>query len=298
MGQTALCVGQASVELVGAIPRYPVRLGDVQELSAFALQGGGAAANAAATLARLGAKALFGGILPDDYLGDFAYASLVDAGVDVTHLRRQSGGVAPVAFVALDEEKKRRTVFFTRGDCLPLRTSDVPASALDGVELLLVDGSYPDAQLQLVRIAKDKGVKTLLTAHSMVAGMTQLAAVCDAVLASEGFARELSPLVPRSLQEILSLGASVAVVTLGEDGCVGQARGSEPIRVEPPAMKVVDPTGAGDVFRGAFAFSWMRGDPLDQQMRFAAAAATLKCRYYGAREGIPELAEVERTMVL
>src|SRR5688500_3213946 len=133
MALSALCVGQASVDMVGAIPRYPVRLGDRQELSAFALQGGGAAANAAATLARLGAKAYFGGVLPDDFLGDFAAASLADAGVEMKYLKRQTGGVAGVSFIALDEEKRKRTVFFTRGDCEELKPSDVPGEALDGM---------------------------------------------------------------------------------------------------------------------------------------------------------------------
>ncbi len=296
MELSALCVGQASVELVGAVPRYPVRPGDKQELSAFTLQGGGAAANAAATLARLGARAVFGGVLPDDFLGDFAAASLADAGVALTFLRRQSGGVSPAAFVALDEEKAKRTVFFTRGDCEELKLGEIPSSALEGLGLLLVDGAFPAAQLPLVQAARERGVKTLLTAHGMGAGMAQLAASCDVVIASEGFARELSPLVPRSLEEILGLGASCAVVTLGEDGCVGQQKGREPVRVECPQVKVLDPTGAGDVFRGAFAYAWMKGLGLRQQLRFACTAASLKCRSYGAREGIPDLAMVEAAL--
>jgi sulfofructose kinase len=296
MELSALCVGQASVDLVGAIPRYPVRLGDKQELSAFALQGGGAAANSAATLARLGARAMFGGVLPDDFLGDFAAASLSEAGVDLKLLRRQSGGVAPVAFIALDEEKRKRTVFFTRGDCEDLKSGDIPLAALDGLGLLLVDGAFPEAQLELVQAAHERGIKTMLTAHAMGAGMAQLAASCDAVIASEGFARELSPLVPRSLQEILGLGASCAVVTLGEDGCVGQEKGKEPVRVECLQIKVLDPTGAGDVFRGAFGYAWLKGMALRERMRFASTAASLKCQSYGSREGIPDLATVEAAL--
>ncbi|HEX4622230.1 MAG TPA: PfkB family carbohydrate kinase, partial [Myxococcaceae bacterium] len=89
MGVAALCVGQASVQFVGAVPRLPWSHVDRQELSAFALQGGGAAATTAVTLARLGAKVTFGGRLPDDFLGDFAAQGLVDSGVDLRHLRRQ-----------------------------------------------------------------------------------------------------------------------------------------------------------------------------------------------------------------
>ncbi len=296
MPYSALFVGEAAVDLVGAIPRYPVRLGDRQELSAFALQGGGAAANAAATFARLGGKASFAGVLPDDFLGDFAVASLLEEGIDLRYLKRRSGGVSPVSFIALDESNRRRTTFYTRGECEPPRPGELPADALEGMDLLFVDGAFPEAQIPLVKAAKERGVKTLLCAHAMAFGMAQLAASCDTVVASEGFARELSPLVPKSLQEMLSLGAGCAVVTLGDDGSVAQERGREPVRVESHPVKVVDATGAGDVFRGAFAFAWVKGLSLRDRLRFASVAASLKCQSYGARAGIPSLEAVEQAL--
>lgn len=276
------------------MPRFPVRHGDRQELSAFSLQGGGAAANAAVTLSVLGARAQFAGVLPDDFLGDFATAGLADVGVELRWLKRTAGGVAPVSFVALDEEKRRPTVFWTRGTGESLGPEDLPEACLDGVQLLLVDGYHPVAQLALLEAAKARGVRTLLSAHAMTPGMAQLAANCDVVIASERFAREIASHIPRSLTEILGLGAKIAVVTLGEDGSVGQEKGGEPMKVEPFALRVVDPTGAGDVYRGAFAYAWMDERKLKDCMRFASAAATLKCLHYGAREGLPELDEVER----
>lgn len=284
------------MELVGQMPRFPVRHGDRQELSAFSMQGGGAAANAAVALATLGAGVSFAGVLADDYLGDFAAASLADAGVGLKHLKRVSGGVSPSSFVALDEEKRRPTVFWTRGSAEQLSAADLPEVALRGVQLLLVDGYYPVAQLSIVELAKAKGIATVLSAHAMTPGMAQLAGLCDVVIASERFAREIAPAVPRSLAEILGLGAQVAIVTLGDDGSVGQEKGSEPVKIEPFAIQVVDPTGAGDVYRGAFSWAWMDGRGLKASMRFASAAATLKCMHYGPREGVPDLEAVERAV--
>lgn len=296
MPSSALFVGEASVDLVGAMPRYPVRSGDRQELSAFALQGGGAAANSAVAFARLGGKAFFAGLLPDDFMGEFAAQSLSDAGVDLRHLKRQQGGVSPVSFIALDEDRRKRTVFFTRGEWEMPRAGIFSPSILDGMELLMVDGAFPEAQLPLVRAARQRKVKTLLTAHAMAEGMAQLAALCETVVASESFARELSPLVPKSLEELLALGASCAVVTLGDEGSVGQEKGREPVRVDAHPVKAVDPTGAGDVFRGAFAYAWIEGMSLGERLRFASVAASLKCRSYGARAGVPELSEVAQAL--
>ncbi len=296
MSDSVLCVGQASVELVGQMPRFPVRQGDRQELSAFSLQGGGAAANAAVTLAVLGARVSFAGALADDFLGEVAAASLSEMGIDLRHLRRKSGGVSPAAFVALDEERRRPTVFWTRGSGETLSPGDVTDEALEGVSLLLVDGYQPVAQLALVEAARAKGVRTLLSAHAMTPGMAQLAAQCDVVVASERFAREVAPEVSRSLEEILALGAEVAVVTLGAEGSVGQSRGGAQVKVEALPVDLVDPTGSGDVYRGAFAWSLLQGRGLKEGMRFASVAASLKCRHYGAREGIPELDAVARAL--
>jgi sulfofructose kinase len=296
MGVAALCIGQASVQFVGAVPRLPWSHVDRQELSAFALQGGGAAATTAVTLARLGAKVTFGGRLPDDFLGDFAAQGLADAGIDLRHLRRQEGGVSPVAFVVIDQQRHARSTFWSNGDAEKLRPGEVPVSALDGASVLVVDGAFPEAQLALVQAARSRGVKTLLSAHALAPGMAQLVAACQAVVASERFARELSALTPNSLTEILALGPEIAVVTLGEDGSVGQAQGQEPIRVEPLSTPVVDATGAGDVYRGAFAFAWAAEKILKDALRFASAAASLKCQHYGPREGIPDAAAVAKAL--
>jgi hypothetical protein len=66
-----------------------------------------------------------------------------------------------------------------------------------------------------------------------------------------------------------------------------------------PAFRVdaVDTTGAGDVFHGAYLYGHLQGWPAVPRLRFAAAAAALKCRHLGGRAGIPTRAEVEQFLV-
>lgn len=296
MAKTVLCVGLATVEITGAVPAYPVRLGDRQELSAFSLQGGGAAANVAAALAALGAKVRFGGVLAEDYLGGFAAASLVDAGIDLAHLVRRPKGVSPLAFSALDESTRQRAVFFSRGEGLELGRGEISVEALDGVDLLVVDGAYPDAQLELVEAAKKRGIQTLLSARAQFRRSAALVAAVHTAIASELFARELAPLVPKALEEILARGPTQAVVTLGEEGAVGQRQGDDPVRVDSFAAKVVDNGGAADAFHAAFAYLWLDGKSLRDCLQFASAAAALKCREYGSRAGLPRLSEIEKLL--
>jgi sugar/nucleoside kinase (ribokinase family) len=61
-------------------------------------------------------------------------------------------------------------------------------------------------------------------------------------------------------------------------------------------VRVVDSTGAGDVFRGAFIYALLRGDAPDAIVRFANAAAAVACTRHGAIGGVPTLAEIEQLM--
>ena len=62
-------------------------------------------------------------------------------------------------------------------------------------------------------------------------------------------------------------------------------------------VPVVDTTGAGDVFRGAFIHSLLRGDGPEEMLRFANAAAAMSCTRDGAMESVPAAEEVERIVL-
>jgi sugar/nucleoside kinase (ribokinase family) len=70
--------------------------------------------------------------------------------------------------------------------------------------------------------------------------------------------------------------------------------GDRAYRAAPPRVDVVDTTGAGDVFRGAFIVALLRGDPPEAILRFANAAAALSCTRAGALGGVPDLESVNQ----
>jgi sugar/nucleoside kinase (ribokinase family) len=87
------------------------------------------------------------------------------------------------------------------------------------------------------------------------------------------------------------LGPPVVVVTEGEHGCwCASPQGTFHLPAF-PAPAVVDTTGAGDVFHGAFLYARARGQEVREALRLAAATAALKCGALGGRVGIPTLAE-------
>jgi sulfofructose kinase len=93
-------------------------------------------------------------------------------------------------------------------------------------------------------------------------------------------------------------GATVVAATLGAEGSLTLCRGRE---IRTPAFQVdcVDTTGAGDVFRGAFAAGCLRSpnEELEEVLAYANAVAALNCRALGSRGGLPTPAEVEQLLL-
>jgi sulfofructose kinase len=285
-------IGQATVDIVGVVPRLP----DVDsrvELSEVSLQGGGAAATAVATAAALGCRGRLAARVAGDSFGKFIVGGLREAGVDCEYVLGGPGHLSGLTFVAVTTGCRRAT-FFTRGDVTPLTLSDVPLDAfLQGISALVVDGYEPDLQIDAAERCRDTGIPVFFDACTMLEGVPELVALSDYLLASNRFITEAAPRgeLEDSLAELAEMGPRAVIVTLGRAGSVGLADGKV---VRQPAHEVAarDGTGAGDVYLGAFASAVVRGLPFDRAMELASAAAALKCQSLGSLAGIPDLDEV------
>ncbi len=88
--------------------------------------------------------------------------------------------------------------------------------------------------------------------------------------------------------------AKALVVTMGERGAWSQARGGEPREVPACEVRVVDTTGAGDVFHGAFTWSVAQGSDLGRAIEFASAAGAAATTALGGRGAVPAVEDIER----
>ena len=152
--------------------------------------------------------------------------------------------------------------------------------------------------------AKKAGIPVTLDLDTLNPELEKLVKKTSVVLGSETLSDYLSSKPSKAAEEILRLGPKVAVLTFGDKGCLVKTRGfplslrGEVCRGNPeeffqPALKVkvVDTTGAGDVFRGAFAYGIFRKWPLRKTAPFASVVAGLKRTKVGGRSGIPTLKE-------
>lgn len=285
-------LGQCSLDYLSLVDVYPP-VNTKQEVLQWQEQGGGPVATALVALARLGIFCSFCGITGDDEEGKKIRQSLEDEGIDVTDLLQRKDSSSQLAFIAVEKNSARRTIFWRRPLGKALQPDELGDDFLRGTDYLLVDGLMMDATLTAVKRAREMNIPVLLDAGSARPGMFELAKWCDYVVASEVFAEDLGwELTPQALlDESEALGVRALTITLGERGSITVADGRI---IRTPAFKVeaVDTTGAGDVFHGGYIFGLLQGWDIERVVRFASAVAAIKCRHMGGRTGIPRLDEV------
>ncbi len=199
------------------------------------------------------------------------------------------------AFIAIDKSKGTRTIFWKRPTRDPLRVEELPPDFLSNAEFLLLDGLMKNVSLFGARQARKAGIPVMLDAGRVREGMRELARMCDYVVGSEEFARELGwKDDPASFrQEVRKHGFGITTITLGSRGSVTFAD-DEVISCPAFPVETVDTTGAGDVFHGGYLYGLLQKWPLKDTIRFASAVAAMKCRKLGGRAGMPRLSEVQQ----
>ncbi len=289
-----LCLGIACYDLIFSVDR---NIGADEKIKATGLTscGGGIAANASMTVARLGSSVAFAGYLGRDMYGDRHLDELNAAGVN-TDLVVRGEWPTSLSAILVKPDGSRSLVNYGLGREMP-----------DGEELLiedcrpravLVDGHYLKAAAPLVASASAAGIPTVLDGDTLHQGSETLMEMVEFLVVSEHFARQFSRQddVEEALTQ-LSRCAPSTIITLGERGLRWRNRADSrfgPSAGSFPAFDITaeDTTGAGDAFHGAFAAGLSRGMAWQEILRFASAVGALCCTRKGARLGIPSGTEV------
>lgn len=268
-----------------------------KELIKWTIEGGGPVATALVSLARLGATCSFFGITGDDEAGAKIRTSLVNEGVNIDGLIKRSDSDSQVAFILVEKDSGRRTIYWKRPSAEPLKTAELPAGFLDNTDFLLIDGLMSEASLYAAEKASEKGIPIMLDAGRVRKGMMDLAGICDYIVCSEEFAREYSEQSAsfnpeKAILKMKVFGARTVTITMGEEGSITMFQ-EEVFNTPAFKVDVVDTTGAGDVFHGGYIYGLLQGWNIHGVVRFASAFAALKCRSLGGRAGIPSLDKVQ-----
>ncbi len=262
--------------------------------SDYMAQGGGLAATAAVAMARLGASVEIWTRVGDDEAGRFILEQFEREHVDTRQAQVCPGGRSPVCAVTVDRAAGERYFRYFPGSCLGGSTDSLDLDRIDGAGAILVDGWWPEAQLLAAARARKCGVPVCGDFEGLDDRFVELVRHVDYPIYSAGCVEKHGGTgnVEDGLRKVAQLGGVVPMVTLGDQGCMW-LEGGEVHRLPAFQVEVVDTTGCGDVFHGAFTFGLARGWDVRRNARFASAAAALKCRALGGRTGIPTCEEVE-----
>ena len=163
----------------------------------------------------------------------------------------------------------------------------------DSASAVLVDGAMPRTQVFLAESAKKRGIPVIFDGSDFGEQVGELVALSDVLISSERLAAELARTddLERSLLDLQRMGPSAIVITLGESGSIG-LHGEQLVRQPALPGRIIDTSGAGAVYVGAFSTALLSELPFARCMEFAAAAATLSCRDAGQWAGMPTRDEV------
>ncbi|MFW5967016.1 MAG: carbohydrate kinase family protein [Persicimonas sp.] len=290
-----LTVGECTLDHFGVVERFLEPDFEV-EMSKFSVQGGGCAATAAVTASRWGAETRFAGKTGSDARGDLIEMTLADEGVDTSALIHEGGAVSQFRFILVEAGTGRKKTVFTRGSVSPLDSAEVDSGLLDGVDVVLVDGAQRAAQLELIGAARERDIRVVFVANSRQRDAQALVDGADYLVASERFASEFAGVgrLEKLCETLLERGLKGVAVTMGDEGVVGMcSTDGALIRQEAYPVDVVDSTGAGDVFAGAFTYGLLHDWDFERVISVANRAGAMSCTDIGSRSAIPSLADVE-----
>lgn len=266
--------------------------------SAFGLDGGGMVGTACVAAARLGARAGYIGVAGNDISAELKLRSFREAGVDLSHLVVRQHPESHVVIVYVNEDTGERHFSglkdFNRA---PVHATELDRDYITSGSYLHLDTFNVEAAQQAIAWMHAASKKVSIDCSKTDGGpvsaeQAALVQQVDILICGSGFGLSLTG--KRDIWEagkaMLAMGPSIVVQTEGEDGSYTTTTGSS---FHTPAftVDVVDTTGAGDVFHGAYLVGLLHGWDLQKTARFATAVSAIECTKLGGRVGIPTYAE-------
>lgn len=287
----ALFIGHTYIDVTFICDQLPT--GDDKTLADdYAVSFGGNAVTAAFCCAKLGIVPDLLTTLGDDWLSRM-FRDMASKYSIPLHSRKVKE--ASLSFI-MPNNGKRAIVRCRDDDHL----HPFPALHLNGCRALHLDGHQPDAALHYAKQCREAGIFTSLDGGAVRANSDELLHFIDAAVVSERMCEQMNLNPYEMLEYLKGKGVKIGAVTLGERGLVwydekGTAREMPALAV--PFAQVIDTNGAGDIFHGAYMYSWLTKPYATwaDHFAFARAASAYSVQHLGIEESLPTVQDIEYT---
>ena len=290
MSGQILVIGSANTDLTAYVDRIPEG-GETIHGDIFTTGFGGKGANQAVAAKRAGAEVALIAGLGADIFGENTKAHLEAEGIDTSGIfygELPSG----VAHIWVDSKGENRIII------IPGANLELTKEFIENVVLKIKDLSIVVAQCELpqnfaiaaFKSAKAKNAVTILNPAPAVKLSPEVIELSDWIIPNEiEFNSLVSQLSGGDLVELLKnfYPEKNLLVTLGSDGAILRTRNGEIIKAAAPKTEVIDTTGAGDAFVGAFAAALSTRKDLRTALEFAIKFASSSVGKKGAQSSYP-----------
>jgi sugar/nucleoside kinase (ribokinase family) len=260
-------------------------------------QCGGLTGTALVAAARLGARCAYAGLLGHDELSEYVIDCFAREGIDTAHCVRRAQAGPAHSTIIVDERNKTRTIFASLPELFGADPQLPEEQIIQSARVILVDHHGVEGTIRAARIARQNGAAVVADFERDPGGnFAELLALVDHLVIAERFAEELTGRNEPALaaSALWTERRRAVVITCGAGGSWFLGEGfAQAVHSPAWAVKVVDTTGCGDVFHGAYAAALAGGKTLKQCVGFASAVAALKATKRGGQAGCPTLEAVE-----
>jgi sugar/nucleoside kinase (ribokinase family) len=285
----ALFIGQTYIDVTFITDHMPV--GDEKHVASdYAVSFGGNAVTAAFCCAKLGIEPDLIATVANDWLGRMFQDMATKYGISI-HPRKVK--TSSLSFIMPKDGK--RAIVRCRDD---EHIHPFPILNLAGCRVLHIDGHQPDAAIHYAKLCREAGILTSLDGGGLRSNTHELLEFIDVPIVAERLCEQMDMTPDAMLEYLKGRGCKVGGVTMGEHGLLwydesGAVRRLPALPI--PRHKVIDTNGAGDVFHGAYVYSYLAHPDKDwaYHFEFARAASTYKIQKLGNEAGLPSLADIE-----
>lgn len=289
-----LGLGAVAVDDLVYVASYPPANSKVRILDRDR-QCGGLTATALVAAARLGCRCAYAGVCGTDEASDFALAAMAREGIRIDLAGRRADRRVYHSTIIVDE-KGTRTLLSDGRNVQGVDDDWPEENIIRSCSVLFVDHTSMAGMVRAARVARSAGIPVVADIERTKSELfDELMSLIDHLIVPVEFARAVTGRDEpgEAAASLWTGGRQAVVVTCGENGSWYVGPNCAPTHQKAYRVEVVDTTGCGDVFHGAYAAGLVSGMDLAARVRLASGTAALKATKRGGQAGCPTLAEVE-----
>lgn len=288
-----LVIGRSCLDYIAVVERYP---GENQKapLEFRLAEGGGQGGTASCCISKLGGNVAYVGKLGDDDEGRFCLKRLTDFGVSSRFVEIVKGGTTPVAYLFVTAANGARTIIYERNALPRIRVNATMEKLLSRSTVVLLDPEVTYLGQEIKRLSHGNAT-IVYDCERWREGIEDMMQAADYFIPASEFLESEAlnfghATLPDKIFRLKKMVHGRLVVTNGEDGAYYLVD-NKLYHIAAPQINAIDTIGAGDNFHAAFALALKKGFDIHRCIKFSVAVASLSCRQYGGRNGIPDWPE-------